>query len=360
MKLIKFFLPFSALLLLNACSSELQKAGQLYQQSNNIHLEAGSALSDPLGEAIELLEGYLSRNHDEPRATLLLWRCYLKAGHPRAQAMYDNMKQMPEAICKVFASAIRREPDEQMRERMVYLLGELATADEVVPLLQILEQDRSAVVQSAAADVVAKLGAAKAIPSLLHKLGTAQPELRDYACRALSAFPTSEVVEALLYRLRDLDEAPEVRHQAAHSLGRMRHSEFDGKAKLHQQLDALLQDQSQPITTRLLAAYALAALGRETGYALAMANANNGDAYLRGLAIITLGYIGNYQALPYLTEALQYGNKALRLQAAEALGRLGDAKALPSLYKALDDPSDAVREAANQSINKIKAQSASG
>jgi HEAT repeat protein len=104
----------------------------------------------------------------------------------------------------------------------------------------------------------------------------------------------------------------------------------------------------------------LAALGRDSGYELAMANANNDDAYLRGLAIITLGYIGNYQALPYLTEALQYGNKALRLQAAEALGRLGDAKALPSLYKALDDPSDAVREAANQSINKIKAQSASG
>jgi hypothetical protein len=82
MKLIKFFLPFAALLLLNACSSEMQKAEQLYQQSNNIHLEAGVALSDPLGEAIELLEGYLSRNHDEPKATLLLWRCYLQAGHP--------------------------------------------------------------------------------------------------------------------------------------------------------------------------------------------------------------------------------------------------------------------------------------
>jgi HEAT repeat protein len=252
--------------------------------------------------------------------------------------MYDNMKQMPEAICKVFAGEIRREPDEQMRGRMVYLLGELATAEEVVPLLQILEQDRSAAVQGAAADMLAKLGAAKAIPSLLQKLGAEQPARRDYACRALSAFPTPEVVAALLGRLQDIDETPEVRHQAAHSLGRMRQNEFAGKAKLHQQLDALLQDQSQPMTTRLLAAYALAALGRNSGYELAMANAGNGEAYLRGLAIITLGYIGNYQALPYLTEALQYGNKALRLQAAEALGRLGDAKALPSLYKALTIP----------------------
>ncbi len=359
MKAIKFFLV-PALLLLSACGGDLRKAEKLYQRAQDIHREDAAPLTDPLGEAIQILEGHLSRNQDDPAGTLLLWRCYLQVGHPRAQAMAENMRRMPERVCKVFSRQVRRERDEQMRARMVYLLGELDTAQEVAPLIKILRQDRSINVQRAAAEVLAQRGAVEAIPVLFQKLGAESPAARSFACRALSSFPQPKVVAALLARMEDVNEAPDVRHQAAHALALMGQKELPEKDKLLQQLERLLQNNSQPANTRLLAAFTLAALGHATGHELAMSYANSDDPYLRGLAIITLGYIGDDQALPYLTDALQNGNKALRLQAAEALGRLGDAKALPSLYKALDDPSDAVREAANQSIIRIKAQGKSG
>ncbi|MDZ7363091.1 MAG: HEAT repeat domain-containing protein [candidate division KSB1 bacterium] len=360
MKWPKLFLLLSAVCLLCACSSDLQKAEALYQQSQALHLRTTSTLADPLSEAIQLLEGYLARNADEPAATLLLWRCYLQAGHPRAQAMCDNMQRMPEKMRRIFPGEIRRERDEHMRAQMVYRFGKMATEQDTQILIRVLEKDGSTHVQGAAAEVLSQIRAAEAVSPLLRKLAATPPAARLYACRALSSFPQPEAITALVARMLDRQETPEVRQQAAQSLAEICRHEFDGRAALVEQLEKLVRDDSQPLLARLLAASILAAVGHTAGYELAMASAGSSDPFARGVAIITLGYIGDQHALPHLTTALEYGNKALRLQAAEALGRLGNAKALPSLYKALDDPSEAVRTAANQSITKIKAQAKNG
>jgi HEAT repeat protein len=354
------FLPLLMAFLFCACSSEVRKAEDLYQQSQTLHLKTAAALTDPLSEAIQLLEGYLARHPDEPRATLLLWQCYLQAGHPRAQAMCDNMRRMPEKMRRIFPKAIRHEASESRREQIVRLFGEIATREDAAALIKILEKDGSTNVQRAAAEVLAQISAAEAVPSLLRKLPLQQPAVRLYACRALSSFPQPQVTTALVARLIDGEETAEVRQQAAQSLAQICQHEFDGRAALMQQLELLLRDETGPLITRLLVASTLAALGQNSGYDLAMAGAAATDPLVRGVAIITLGYIGNHKALPHLTAALENGNKALRLLAAEALGRLGDAKALPSLYKALDDPSETVRTAANQSITKIKTQATNG
>jgi HEAT repeat protein len=356
----KFFFILTTVFFLAACDSELRKAETLYQQSQSLHLKEASTFTDPLGEAIRILESYLARNPDEPRATLLLWRCYLQAGHPRAQALGDNMREIPEAMRRIFPAAIRRELDSIMRERMVCLFGEIATPAEAKALIKILERDNATNVQRAAADVLARINAAAAVQPLLRKLPASQPAVRLYACRALSSFPHPEVTQALVSRLQDFQEVPEVRQQAAQSLAQMCQRQFEGKTILLQQLEQLQRDEAYPLLTRLLVASTLAALGQTTGHDLAMACATSTDPFMRGVAIITLGYIGDHQALPHLTDALANGNKALRLQAAEALGRLGNAKALPSLYKAMDDPSEAVRAAANQAISKIKTSGKNG
>jgi HEAT repeat protein len=357
MKLIKIFSSFiAAALVLTACGNEFQKAKELYQQSQTLPLKNASTLTDPLGEAIRILESYLARNPDEPAATLLLWRCYLQAGHPRAKAMCETMQRMPAQMRRIFPKEIRREPAENMREQMIYLFGEIATPADAAALIKILEKDGATNVQRAAADVLSQINAPEAIPPLMRKLPAAPPAVRLYACRALSSFPRPEVTQALVARLIDAQETPEVRQQAAQSLAQICRREFNGREALLQQLQRLLQNETSQLLTRLLVASTLAALGQSAGYDLAMTSATSTDPFVRGVAIMTLGYIGDHQALPYLTDALEYGNKALRLQAAEALGRLGDAKALPSLYKALDDPSEAVRTAANQSITKIKSQ----
>jgi len=355
MKLIKNFLLFSGLLCCCAGDSDFRQAKELYRQSQTLEISSAAALRDPLGEAIQILENYLARNPDHPAATLLLWRCYLQTGHPRAQALRDNMQRMPEKMRRVFPREIRREPDAGWREQMVYLFGAIATMQEADALINILEKDGSTNVQRAAAEVLAQINARKAVPFLLRKLPTTQPAVRLYACRALSSFPEPQVTTALMARVVDNQEAPEVRQQAAQSLAQICRQEFNERDALLQQLRQLLEDEAGPTLTRLLVASTLAALGQTLGYDLAMTCAASTDPFMRGVAIITLGYIGDHHALTYLTDALEYGNKALRLQAAEALGRLGLAKALPSLYKAMKDPSEAVRAAANQAIAKIKA-----
>lgn len=355
MRLIKLFLANIFIMLLCGCGNDLRRAEELYLQSQTATLEASNTLDDPLGEAIGILESHLSRNHDDPAGTLLLWRCYLRAGHPRAQAMHENMRRMPEPMHKILPDEIRREPDAQMRERMVYLLGEIATTQQIKALIKILENDREINVQRAAAEMLARIGDERAVSPLLGRLLAEQSAVRHYACRALASFPLPEVIDALFSCLQNPSEAADVRYQAAQSLAAIGKAAFYGKVDLMQRLERLQQEDG-PVHTRLLAAYALAALGQNSGLDLAMTHARSEDVYLRGLAIIVLGHIGDKKALPFLTEALLHGNKVLRLQAAEALGRLGDVKALPSLHKALDDPHDAVRDAARQSINKIKAE----
>lgn len=360
MKPIKLFLLLAALLACSACEGDLQKAKTLYRQSQTVEIKTTAPLADPLGEAIALLESYLARNPDHGTATLLLWRCYIQTGHPRAQAMSDHILRMPEKMRRIFPREILREADDGRREQMVYLFGKIATRQEAGALIGILEKDRSTNVQRAAAEVLAQINAAAAVPSLLRKLPTTQPAVRLYACRALSSFPQPQVTTALISRLVDNQEAPEVRQQAAQSLAQICQQDFHERDATMLQLRELLENETGPTLTRLLVASTLAALGQTLGYDLAMKCAASADPFMRGVAIITLGYIGDQQALPYLTDALEYGNKALRLQAAEALGRLGQQKALPSLYKALNDPSDAVREAAKAAIAKIKARGKNG
>lgn len=360
MKVIKISLLLAGMLLCSACDGDLQKAKTLYRQAQTVELETTALLADPLGEAIVTLENYLARNPDNATATLLLWRCYVQTGHPRAQAMSDKMLQMPQKMRLIFPREIRREADDSKREQMVYLFGKVATVHEAGALISILERDQSTNVQRAAAEVLAQINAPAAVPSLLRKLPTTQPAVRLYACRALSSFPQPQVTTALISRVVDNQETPEVRQQAAQSLAEICRQDFSEREALMRQLRQLLEDEAGPTLTRLLVASTLAALGQTLGYDLAMACAASADPFMRSVAIITLGYIGDKQALPYLTDALEYGNKALRLQAAEALGRLGHQKGLPSLYKALDDPSDAVRAAANQAIVKIKAHGANG
>jgi len=359
MKLLRFGLGIFVVLGISACSGDFQKAEKLYQKSQP-QLQQAGMLADPLGEAIEILEDYLSRNPDEPRATLLLWRCYLQAGHPRAQAMGENMRQMAAPMRYVFPEEIPREPDEHVREQMVYLFGEIAAPHDATALIALLEKEPSIKVQSAIAGILAQINAETAAPALLRKLTERETGVRLYVCRTLAAFPQPQVHAALLARVEDAEEAPEVRQQAAQSVAQIYQTSFSGKDSLQQQLEARLQDSSRPVSTRLLIALILSAFGQNSSSGLAMMHAESDDPFLRGLAILTLGYIGDNTALPYLTDALEFGNKALRLQAAEALGRLGNTKALPSLYKALDDPSDAVRAAANQSITRIKGHGANG
>ncbi len=338
-----------------ACGSdEYDKAHDLYSGSRTNVPSEQQGYSEPLSQATVLLEAFLSHNHEDPAAMLLLWRCYLRTGNPRVVAMHESMIRNAEKMRKVLPDEIAEEDDAYMRERMVDLFGELATTAEVEDLIVILQDDSHPAVQEAAAHILARLQDDRAVEPLLDKLKAPEENIRAFACRALAAFPQPLVINKLFEVLVNTDEAEEVRANAGFSLADIAALRGDLKNAITEKLQVFLATPGAPLTTQILAAMVLAKLGSSSGYQLAVAQANSDNVFVRGTAITVLGHIGSEEAVPLIATASAHENAKLRLLTAEAFGNLGDAKGLPSLYQAMNDPVESVRQAAQKAIEKIR------
>ncbi|MGH7492484.1 MAG: HEAT repeat domain-containing protein [bacterium] len=343
-----------------ACGhSDYDRAEVLYKHSRNGKPPAPQEYSEPISQAIQLLESFLARNHDEPRGTLLLWRCYLRAGNPRAQAMHESILRNAESMRQVLPDEIEKEDDPYMRERMVRLLGEIATVEEVKALTGILADDPHPLVQQAVAQILARLRDDRAIKPLLAKARAGDVVTRAAACRALAAFPQPPVSTTLLSMVVDSTEAADVRESAAFSLAEIATLQSNVRRELLPKLEIILTRPLAPFATQLLAALILAILGDDSGYQTAFAHVSSNDVFLRGLAVTTLGHIGSAQTVHLIAAAVGDDNPKLRQQAAEALGNIGDMRGLPSLYRAMDDPVEPVRLAAQKAIDKIRRDTSS-
>lgn len=352
---IRRLFVLTTLLLLSACGdSDYDEAKQLYERSRESDPSVTVEFADPLGRAIELLEGFLSRNHEDPAATLLLWRCYSRTGNPRATAMRESMLAMPEAMRGIMPKEIRQERDDYMRAQMVELLGQIAVANETKFFIDLMENDPAPGVQQASVKVLAQLRDHLALQPLLRKLTNGDDAVRAAVARALSAYPRAEVTAALQLRIVDNRENPEVRGNAGTSIAEIGARNPGLWHDIAPQFRQLLADPAKSLSTRLMSAMILAKRGSAAGHDLALKNADIDDEFTRGLAIVTLGLTGDDKALPALVAAAHDGSWKLRWQAAEALGDLNNPKGLPALYKAKDDPNEFVRQAARASIEKIK------
>ena len=350
----RFLFFLLAALLFSCGSDEYEKAQELYFGSRTNVPSEQQGYSEPLSQATALLENFLSRNHEHPRAMLLLWRCYLRTGNPRIVAMQESMTRNAAKMRKVLPDEIADEADVYMRERMVRLFGEIATNAEVEDLVEILEDDAQPAVQEAAAQILARLRDERGLTPLLDKLEAQDPNVRAFVCRALAAFPQTHVLEQLVQVLMNDKEAEEVRANAGFALAEIVQLQAELRDALVAKLNVPLSGARTPLTTQLLAAMVLAKLGLDSGKSLAEAQAQSSNLFQRGLAITILGDVGSGEAVPLIAPAMASENPKLRLQAAEALGNLNDAKGLPSLYQAVDDPVESVRQAAQKAIEKIR------
>lgn len=352
-RLLGFFFICAAMLY--ACGkNEYEQARDFYNGSRTAMPSEQAGFSEPLGQATALLENFLSHNHEHPRGMLLLWRCYLRTGNPRALAMHESMMRNAESMRKIIFDEIEEEDDPYMRARMVNLFSEIASTDDVESFIEILEDDAHPAAQEAAAVVLARLRDDRALAPLLEQLHDEDANVRAFICRALAAFPQPHVIETLLAALINKDEANEVRANAGFALAEMAKLQTDLHDAILQKLRLPWEDTNTPLTTQILVALVFAKLGIDSGKQLAMEQAHAADVFVRGLALTILGEVGTEEAVPLIAPAMMSDNAKLRLQAAEALGNLGDAKGLPSLYQAVNDPVESVREAAQNSIERIR------
>jgi len=340
---------FSAILLISltlSCSkSELKQAQEIYNRSplqNKVQ-----TVSTGLEDAITLLNEHLKKQPDDLDAKILLWKCYVRTGNTKSDALKSELLTQKQAVVSRIQPFLG-DADEIVRQHLATLLGELNSPAVVPMLLEILEKDAYRNVQQAAAEALAGLHDKRAVPILLKKLDSSQPLVRYYAVAALGHFNDDTLIQRLIDILANSRETSDVRHQAALSLMNIHNPGSETR------LVQIFSNSDQPEDTKLLAAMVLGAFGNPIGLNFALDQAKSENGYLVGLALTTLGFIHNASALPVLIDNLKYGNKAFRSLAAEALGRLGNPEAIPSLQQALTDPISSVRESAQAALAQLE------
>lgn len=156
------------------------------------------------------------------------------------------------------------------------------------------------------------------------------PKSRVLAAQALGDVkdPTERrrAVEALIVALED--DYPEVRMEAASSLGELR------DASALPQLVKRLDDGTAPV--RQHAAIALGTIGHPDAFEPLVEALAKGPADLRFQAATSLVELDGKRAYPYVTKALDDADPQVVSAAALALGAIGDARAIERLVAQLD------------------------
>ncbi|MGE0401791.1 MAG: HEAT repeat domain-containing protein [Kofleriaceae bacterium] len=168
----------------------------------------------------------------------------------------------------------------------------------------------------------------RAVEALILALEDDHPEVRMEAASSLGELRDASAVTALVKRLDD-GTAP-VRQHAAIALGTIGHPDaFDPLA------DALAKG---PPDLRFQAATSLVELDAKRAYDHVARALADKDAQVVAAAALALGAIGDPRALEKLVEHLDHGDANTRFDVAYALAELGDGRGRASLARALTDP----------------------
>jgi len=198
--------------------------------------------------------------------------------------------------------AALKDTDGWVRTHATATLGKIKDGRAVAPLVAALKDkadDADAALQELGGLTVEPLHAA---------LRDGDPKVRERAADILGKIKDRRSVDPLITALRDNDKS--VRYAVAGALGQIADS------RVVPPLIAALRD-PEPIVSDE-AQYSLARLGN-LAFDLLIATLQHKDPTLRGLAIETLGLIGDLRAVPPLINALKDRNDFLRSDAAKAL-----------------------------------------
>lgn len=236
----------------------------------------------------------------------------LRANEPnvrREAAMY-LAGQPSLAACEALLLALG-DDDPRANEAIIAALVDQTTPDRIARLVSVLREDSSAR-RNAALSTLIEIGARapEALATALHHPST---EVRLHAAEVLGDLRHPASGEALIERLNDANEFPNVRHAAAQALGKIG---------------------DRAATPALIAA------------------AEQGDFWVRYAAIEALGRLADEAAVGPLLRLLKQ-DVWMRPATVQALGNLGRVEAVADLAAALDDPNDTVRSAAIEAILKI-------
>jgi HEAT repeat protein len=177
-------------------------------------------------------------------------------------------------------------------------------------------------------DVTDPTEKARAADALMVALEDDRPEVRAEAASSLGDLKESAALPKLIKRLDD--GSPAVRQNAAIALGTIGNADaFDALA------EALRQG---PADLRFQAATSLAEIDQVRAYEPLVAALGDQDPQVVGAAALSLGAIGDKKAIAALAPVVDHRDRSARFDAAYALAELGDAAGQGILVEAVNDP----------------------
>ncbi len=200
------------------------------------------------------------------------------------------------------------DPDVQVHEAIIQAITR-QTASGVIPGLVTILRENHAGRRNAALSTLIEIGARRP-QSLIAALNNPTPEVRLHIAEVLGDLRNPQAVPALIERLNDSAEFPNVRHAAAQALGKI----GDRGA-----VPALVRAaQEGDFWVRYAAVEALGKIGDERAVEPLLALMPQ-DAWTRPAIVQALGNLERLEAVEPLVTALTAANEAVRVASMEAL-----------------------------------------
>lgn len=214
--------------------------------------------------------------------------------------------------CEILVNALG-DPNIGVQDAIAQSLLLHADVPEQLELLVAAHKDNNPVRRNAALAVLIEITHQSTL-RVMDALRHSSPEVREWAAEALGDVTGQEqVVPALITRLEDASEFPNVRRAAAQALGK---------------------------------------LGNSSASPALLKAAAHGDFWMRQAAIEAVSRLGDEKVVPALLELMRQ-DAWTRPAVIKALGQIGHVDAVPALVTALEDQSDSTRAASLEALFKI-------
>jgi len=221
-----------------------------------------------------------------------------------------------------------KDRDADVRSEAIEGLWESEEAALIEPMINLLEQDTSEKVQSAAAVALGKFAM-----------------LAEY--KKLRPHHTSRISEALLGVINDKNRPIEVRRRTLESAAPL---------NLPQVHEAIMDAyQSHNTKFRVSSIYAMGKTCDPSWLPVLLNELNNDDPEMRYEVVGACGELEEMEAVPHLVELVNDPDVDVRLATIQTLGKIGGTEAKQCLNQCLNNHNQAVSQAAEQALLEIEA-----
>ncbi|TFG18341.1 MAG: HEAT repeat domain-containing protein [Promethearchaeota archaeon] len=233
-----------------------------------------------------------------------------------------------------------KNPDDEVRKKAVFSLGEKRAKSAVVSLIEILPTEPNKVIRNNIARALGKIEDTQAVNALSEALFDEDYYVKLSAAWALGKIKDKRAVQPLLRLIKGGGAKVFTMHGSE--------SEIDQSQPV---TDTLKTEGMKYMDVQISAIKALGEIRDETAVGGLVAELSDDAGQIRCAIALSLGKIGSVKAVPALIESLNDKIWYMRRDAAIALGQIGDISSVEALIGKLQDP---YTEVAEESVKAIE------